>query len=137
MSRSEALPSNTIAHRKPLPGSRKIYVFGDHGIRMPFREIGLQPTRSLGGEAAINPPFRVYDTSGPYTDPAAEIDLDRGLPALRRPWILARGPYDRTAPRPLSAPGLAMTPPREALRGRGNVTQMHSARRGEVTAEME
>ena len=66
---------------------------------MPFREIALSPTRGLRGEAEMNPPLRVYDTSGPYTDPDADIDLDAGLPELRRPWILARAEYERSAPR--------------------------------------
>ncbi len=135
--RREALPSNAAASREPLPGSRKVYVAGPHGMRVPFREIALSPTRGMRGETEIHPPFRAYDTSGPYTDPAAEIDLYRGLPELRRPWILARGQYDRSAPRRRNAPGLALTRPREVLRSRGNATQMHYARRGVVTPEME
>ena len=135
--RREALPSNAVANREPLPGSRKGYVEGPHGMRVPFREIALTPTRGLRGQVEMNPPLRVYDTSGPYTDPAADIDLDRGLPELRRPWILARGEYDRSAPRRASAPGLALARPREVLRGRGNVTQMHYAKKGVVTPEME
>jgi phosphomethylpyrimidine synthase len=106
-------------------------------MRVPFREIALSPTRTADGRAELNPPLRVYDTSGPYTDPAAAIDLYAGLPELRQPWILERGEYERTAPSRQSAPGLALTRSRDALRGRGNVTQMHFARRGEVTPEME
>ena len=135
--RREALPSNAVANREPLPGSRKVYVAGPHGMRVPFREIALQPTRGMRGGLERNAPMRVYDTSGPYTDPAAEIDLDRGLPELRRPWILARGEYDRSMPVRPSAPGLGMTRPRGVLRGRGNVTQMHYAKKGVVTPEME
>ncbi|HKD17950.1 MAG TPA: phosphomethylpyrimidine synthase ThiC [Thermoanaerobaculia bacterium] len=135
--RPEALPSEAAVRREPLPGSRKVFVSGPGGIRVPFREIALTPTRGLRGEAEMNPPLRVYDTSGPYTDSAADIDLERGLPELRRPWILARAEYERSAPRRVNAPGLALTRPREVLRGRGNVTQMHFARRGEATPEME
>ncbi len=135
--RREALPSNSIANREPLPGSRKVYVSGPGGMRVPFREIPLQPTRGMRGEAELNAPLRVYDTSGPYTDPAARIDLDRGLPELRRAWILARGEYDRSAPVRPNAPGLGMARSREVLRGRGNVTQMHYAKKGVVTPEME
>jgi len=135
--RREALPSNAVANREPLPGSRKVYVAGPLGIRVPFREIVLAPTRGMRGEAQLNTPFRVYDTSGPYTDPSVAIDLDRGLPELRRPWVLARGEYDRSAPLRPSAAGLAMARPREVLRGRGNVTQMHYAKKGVVTPEME
>jgi phosphomethylpyrimidine synthase len=135
--RPEALPSEAAVRREPLPGSRKVYVSGPGDIRVPFREIALTPTRGLRSEAEMNPPLRVYDTSGPYTDPAADIDLDRGLPELRRPWIVSRAEYDRSAPRRVNAPGLALRRPREVLRGRGNVTQMHFARRGEATPEME
>ena len=107
-----------------------------------MREIALEPS---SGE----PPVRVYDTSGPYTDPDARIDLATGLPALRAAWIADRGdcaPLDglssefgraRAADARLDAvrfPGLR--PPRRALAGR-NVSQMHYARRGIVTPEME
>jgi phosphomethylpyrimidine synthase len=135
--RREALPSNAVVDREPLPGSRKVYVPGPHGMRVPQREIALNPTRGMRGESEVNAPFRVYDTSGPYTDPAARIELESGLPELRRPWILARGEYDRVAPRRQNGPGLALTRRREALRGRGNVTQMHYAKKGEITPEME
>jgi phosphomethylpyrimidine synthase len=135
--REETLPSGAAVDRRPLPGSKKVYVAGPHGIRVPFREIALQPSRGARGETEIHTPFRVYDTSGPYTDPDAPIDLKAGLPELRRAWILARGEYDRTAPQRRNAPGLGLSRRREALRGRGNVTQMHFARRGVVTPEME
>jgi phosphomethylpyrimidine synthase len=133
----DLLPSNRIANREPLPGSRKVYVPGPRGMRVPFREITLQRTRGIRGEMEPNPPLSVYDTSGPYTDPDAEIDLERGLPALRRPWILERGEYDEADPVRPSLPRLAMARPRKALRGRGPVTQMHYARSGVVTPEME
>ena len=95
----------------PLTGSRKIYSApDDHAdLRVPLREIDL-------AEGAT---FRVYDTSGPYTDPEAEIDVQRGLPALRKAWIEAR--------RSLFSP-----PPQ----GRGLVTQLELARAGIVTQEM-
>ncbi len=133
----DAVPSNEVANREPLAGSKKVYAAGPGGMRIPFREIALHPTRGLRGETDIHPPFRVYDTSGPYTDPASAIDLREGLPELRRPWILARGEYDRSAPVRVNAPDLAMARPREVLRGRGAVTQMHYARKGTVTPEME
>ena len=107
--RREALPSSSAAERQPLPGSRKVYVAGPHGMRVPFREIALSPTRGAGGQSELNPPLRVYDTSGPYTDPSATIDLYAGLPELRLPWILARGEYDRSEPSRQSAPDLALT----------------------------
>ena len=135
--RREARPGNEVAHREPLPGSRKVYVAGKPGIRVPFREIALHPTRGARGETELNPPLRVYDTSGPYTDLSVEIDLEKGLPELRRPWILARCEYERSRPRRGNAPGLDLARPREVLRGRGPVTQMHYAKKGEITPEME
>jgi phosphomethylpyrimidine synthase len=133
----DALPSNEVANRAPIAGSRKVYAAGPEGMRIPFREIALHPTKGMRGETEINAPFRVYDTSGPYTDPDAVIDLRQGLPELRKPWILARGEYDATTPVRSNAPGLAMDRPRTVLRGRGPVTQMHYARKGIVTPEME
>jgi len=135
--RPEVVPSNEVASREPLSGSRKVSVPGPGGTSVPFREIALSPTRGLRGEVEINPPLRVYDTSGPYTDPEARIDLREGLPELRKPWILARGPHDETEPRRASRPDLALTRPRRVLRSRGNATQMHWARKGVVTPEME
>jgi phosphomethylpyrimidine synthase len=135
--RRDSLPSNRIANREPLPGSRKIYFTGPRGMRVPMREITLQPSRGIRGETEIHPPLAVYDTSGPYTDPDAGIDLTRGLPELRRDWIRERGPYDETDPVRANAPSLALSGARRVLRGRGPVTQMHHARRGVVTPEME
>src|SRR6266446_3928112 len=71
---------------KPLPNSRKVYV---GNLQVPMREVSQADTPSMfGGEK--NPPVFVYDCSGPYTDPAAKVDIRRGLPALREPWISAR-----------------------------------------------
>ncbi len=134
---------------EPLPQSRKIYETGSRpDIRVPFREIIQSDTPTLfGGEK--NPPLTVYDTSGPYTDPQADIDIRRGLPALREPWILERGDTEalpglssRYGRERLADPELAglrfqaTRPPRRARAG-ANVTQMHYARRGIVTPEME
>ena len=135
--RPESLPENSPARREPLPGSRRVYVAGPGGLRVPFREIALSPTRGMRGEVELNPPFAVYDTSGPYTDPEASIDVHRGLPELRRPWIMARGPYEETEPVRASRPGFEMAGHRRVLRGREPVTQMHLSRRGVVTPEME
>ncbi|SFT95106.1 phosphomethylpyrimidine synthase ThiC [Halomonas saccharevitans] len=139
---------------KPLPGSRKIYVEGSRpDIRVPFREISLSPTRTSGEDEA-NPPLLVYDTSGPYTDPEAEIDLRRGLAELRRDWIEERGDTERLdgptsdyGRRRANDPMLAnlrfdlTRTPRRARRSKdgkaGNVTQLHYARQGIVTPEME
>ena len=117
------------ACREPLPGSRKVYVVGSRpDLRVPMREIELSPTPGAGGSEE-NAALAVYDTSGPYTDPACDLDLDRGLPALRAAWIAERNDTEerRTAGR---RTGLRARPGRR-------VTQMHYARRGEITAEME
>ncbi|MDE2358226.1 MAG: phosphomethylpyrimidine synthase ThiC, partial [Betaproteobacteria bacterium] len=137
----------------PLPASRKIHVEGSRpDIRVPMREIAQSDTEaSFGAEA--NPPIVVYDTSGPYTDPAASIDIRRGLPPLRAPWIAERGdtaeldgPTSAYGRERLDDPQLSgmrfdlHRRPRRARSGAnrsGNVTQMHYARRGIVTPEME
>lgn len=108
-----------------FPNSRKIHVDGTRGVRVPMREIQL-----TGGE----PPFRVYDTSGP-----GEIDVRQGLEALRDPWIRGRGDIvevQRTRT-PTDAVEMPEGLSRRTLRGSGSVTQMTYARRGEVTPEME
>jgi len=134
---------------RPIPGSRKIFVPGSRpDLRVPMREIQLTRTPTLfGGED--NPPVTVYDTSGPYTDPDAAIDLRAGLAPLRARWIAERG--DTAALAQLSSEFgrgrehnarldavrfPARQRPRRALAG-ANVTQMHYARRGIVTPEME
>jgi phosphomethylpyrimidine synthase len=133
----------------PLPNSRKIYVEGSRpDIRVPMREISQSDTEaSFGGEK--NPPVYVYDTSGPYTDPDAAIDIRSGLATPRLPWILERGDTEELAgpssaygQERLADPALAelrfnlTRKPRRAKEG-ANVTQMHYARRGIVTPEME
>ena len=137
-----AAPGARAARTGSLPGSKKIYIHGNNGIRVPMREIQLQPAANLNGRIECNPPIRVYDTSGPYTDPDAIIDLGRGLPELRRAWILERGKYDVVDPkyRPVpghSDPDTLLPARRKVLRGRGNVTQMHYAKKGIITPEME
>jgi phosphomethylpyrimidine synthase len=133
----------------PLPNSKKIYVTGSRpDIRVPMREISQSETpTNMGGEK--NPPIFVYDCSGPYTDPAAKIDLREGLPALREGWIEERGDTERLPAQSssygrarLADPTLAelrlahAQQPRRAKPGM-NVTQMHYARKGIVTPEME
>ena len=134
---------------EPFPKSTKVYIEGSRpDIRVPMRAVAQSDTpASFGGEA--NPPVFVYDTSGPYTDPAASIDIRRGLPALRRGWIDERGDteelpgpssrygQERLEDRSLDALRFELTrKPRRAKAG-ANVTQMHYARRGIVTPEME
>jgi phosphomethylpyrimidine synthase len=133
----------------PLPNSRKIYVEGSRpDIRVPMREVRQADTPDAFG-AEPNPPVTIYDTSGPYTDPAVQVDIRRGLPTPRLPWILDRndteeldGPSsgygrERLADASLDALRFDLVrKPRRAKEG-ANVTQMHYARRGIVTPEME
>ncbi|MDY6891495.1 MAG: phosphomethylpyrimidine synthase ThiC [Pseudomonadota bacterium] len=134
---------------QPFPRSRKVYVVGSRpDIRVPMREITLDDTPTeLGGEK--NDPLYVYDTSGPYTDPDARIDLRKGLVPLRESWIIERDDTERLE-RPTSEYGRARAAdlrldalrfeltrkPRRAKPGK-NVTQLHYARQGIITPEME
>jgi len=135
---------------KPLPNSRKIYVEGSRpDIRVPMREITQSDTPAAFGKAESNPPIFVYDTSGPYTDPSVKIDIRSGLAPLRQKWIEERndtvaldGPSSRYGQERLADPKLAQLRfnlkrnPRRAKPGM-NVSQMHYARRGIITPEME
>ena len=134
---------------KPFAKSRKMYVEGSRpDIRVPFREISLSDTPSAFG-ADKNPPVVVYDTSGPYTDPEVSIDIRNGLPALRAGWIMERGDVEQLDG-PTSEFGHArLVDPelsemrfnlhRKPLRAKDgqNVSQMHYARKGIITPEME
>ncbi|HET7176510.1 MAG TPA: phosphomethylpyrimidine synthase ThiC [Gammaproteobacteria bacterium] len=144
--RTEALAEEAT---RPFARSRKIYVQGSRpDLRVPMREIGLTDTPALFG-AEQNPAHHVYDTSGPYTDPAAKIDLLKGLAPLRARWIEERGDSEALAQpssefmrRREADPKLAslrFERPRPVRRARAgaNVSQMHYARRGIVTPEME
>ena len=134
---------------KSLPNSRKVYVEGSRpDIRVPMREISQSDTPAEMG-AEKNPPIYVYDTSGPYTDPAAKIDIRSGLAPLREKWIEERNDtellHDLTS---AYGRGRAADPklaelrfnlkrhPRRAKAG-ANVSQMHYARKGIITPEME
>jgi phosphomethylpyrimidine synthase len=131
----------------PIRGSRKIQVPSPNipGAGVAMREIMLEP--SCG-----EPPLRVYDTSGPYTDPKARIDINVGLPTLRRDWILARGDVEEYAAREARPEDNGLTGPdrsagvpqypnvvKRPLRAKAghNVSQMYYARRGIITPEME
>src|SRR5699024_5937854 len=132
-----------------LPQSSKVYQQGSRpDIRVPFREVSQDDTPTMfGGEK--NPSLTIYDTSGPYTDPSASIDIRKGLPALRSGWIAERGDTEQLE-RPSSEYGQGRLqdarldslrfelsrPPRRANAGR-KVTQMHYARQGIITPEME
>ncbi len=134
---------------QPLPNSRKIYVSGSRpDIRVPMRQITQSDTPASFG-AEKNPPVFVYDTSGPYTDPTVKIDIRSGLAPLRAAWIAERndteelsGPTSEYGTERLNDPKLAELrfnlhrKPRRAIAGK-NVTQMHYARAGIITPEME
>src|SRR5271167_4370069 len=130
----------------PFPASRKLHVPGrlHSEISVAMREIDLDPS-------AGEPPVRAYDTSGPYSDPAVETDINRGLPELRKPWILAHGDVEFYAGREIKpednglrrgeASGVSLFDRgrRRVLRAKPGaaVTQLAYARRGVVTPEME
>ena len=137
---------------QPFPGSQKVYIAGSRpDLQVPMREISLTPTPTTTGEEE-NPPIRVYDTSGRYTDPTASTDIHQGLPPLRRPWILERGDVEEYEGRTIQPIDNGLKPgdpranlavfeglPRRPLRARSGqtVTQMYYARRGMITPEME
>ena len=134
---------------QPLPNSRKIFVQGSRAdIQVPMREISQSDTTASFG-AEKNPPIYVYDTSGPYTDPNASIDIRSGLATPRLPWIVERGdteelsgPSSSYGQERLLDPKLTELrfnlhrKPRRAMAGK-NVSQMHYARQGIITPEME
>src|SRR6266852_5147174 len=156
---SAAIKTTTI--EGTLPNSRRIYRDGKQpGVRVPFREIDQNPTRNFDNSLAENPPVRVYETSGPYGDPATRCDVREGLPALRREWIVGRGDveeYQGRERQPIDDgyltfeaasharqkekgrledfPALRRTPLRAKPDHR--VTQMRYARQGIITPEME
>ena len=132
-----------------LPASKKVYVTGSRpDIQVPFREISLTETPTgLGGE--YNPPVMVYDTSGVYTDPDVKIDLNQGLPSVRQTWIEERDDTDVLSSlssdfgqarlkdiRTADIRFAHIQNPRRAKAGK-NVTQMHYAKQGIITPEME
>jgi phosphomethylpyrimidine synthase len=147
METSKETDSSSISS---FPGSKKVYVVGSRkDIRVPMREITLSPTTGAYGEQE-NAPLRVYDTSGAYTDEEIQTDIREGIPPNRLNWIVERGDVDRYEGRTIKPedngyakgeyvaeifPGLHLHPMR-AKKGR-NVTQMHYARQGIITSEME
>ncbi|PTY02964.1 phosphomethylpyrimidine synthase ThiC [Verrucomicrobia bacterium LW23] len=148
---------------RPFPASHKVYVQGSTpDIQVAMREIDQSPTKDTQGNVTPNPSIRVYDTSGPYTDSSLKIDIRKGLPGLRSAWIEGRGDTETYVGRPvqprdngyLSETHAQYASRQEATRGRlevypglrravrraaagGNVTQMHYAKQGIITPEME
>ncbi|WP_156735280.1 phosphomethylpyrimidine synthase ThiC [Bacillus velezensis] len=146
---NQSVQQANISIMSSFSGSKKVYAEGSSpDIRVPMREISLSPTTGAFGEEE-NAPVRVYDTSGPYTDPDVQIDIHEGLGALRTKWITGRGDveeYNGRTVRPedngykkegraAEYPGLQRKPLR-AKPGE-NVTQLHYARKGIITPEME
>ncbi|MFD1817911.1 hydroxymethylpyrimidine synthase [Pseudarcicella hirudinis] len=143
-------PETGVISRKPFPNSSKIYVKGQlHDIEVAMREISLETTQVNGKVVEQNPSVTVYDTSGAYTDPNIEIDVKKGLPRLRESWILDRGDVERLpeissdygkerlANNTLDALRFEhLAKPMKAVPGR-NVTQLHYAKKGIITPEME
>ncbi len=145
------LPTEIDLSYPPLPNSKKVYVKGaiHPDINVPFREISLSPTRLPNGSEEMNFPVRLYDTSGPYSDPNHALDISKGLTEIRRTWVLDRQDaevLDRTAsdyrfnresdPRFADIQFPEKRKPMVAKSGK-NVSQMHYARLGIITPEME
>ncbi len=135
---------------QPFPNSKKVYVQGSRAdIRVPMREITQSDTPASFGTYEKNPPISVYDTSGPYTDPSVAVDIRSGLPGLREKWIVERDDTEELSgssseycrqrqadPRLAEVRFRVRRKPRRAKPGM-NVSQMHYARRGIITPEME
>ncbi len=150
--KTEKIPNEQMISRTPFPASRKIYVKGKlHNIEVAMREVTLSETKLHGrfGETEPNAPVTIYDTSGPFTDPNIEIDVKQGLPRLREQWVVDRGDVDqleaissdygklRANDEKLDALRFAhINKPYKAKAGM-NVSQMHYARKGIITPEME
>ncbi|MHC8658746.1 phosphomethylpyrimidine synthase ThiC [Bacillus amyloliquefaciens] len=146
---NQSVQQANISIMSSFSGSKKVYVKGSSpDIRVPMREISLSATTGAFGEEE-NPPVRVYDTSGPYTDPDVQIHIHEGLRPLRTEWITGRGDTEEYAGRTVKPedngykkedhtaeyPGLQRKP-RRAKAGK-NITQLHYARKGIITPEME
>lgn len=142
----QTVSAEQIELKSSLPGSKKVYVEGTRGdMKIPMREISQSDTNG-----APNPPVRVYDTSGPYTDPDFKVELEKGIPVPRRDWIVERGDVEEYEGREIKPEDDGVkaasnhTPVfpqmgRKPLRAKkdSNVTQMHYARKGMITSEME
>ncbi|MDC7974531.1 MULTISPECIES: phosphomethylpyrimidine synthase ThiC [Bacillus] len=142
----QSVSAEQIELKSSLPGSKKVYVDGPRaGMKVPMREIEQSETNGVP-----NPPIRVYDTSGPYTDPAYKVELEKGIPTPRHSWIMEREDVEAYEGREVKPEddGVKVaskhTPvfpqmDRQPLRAKegANVTQMHYARNGIITSEME
>lgn len=148
--KTEKIPNEQVISRTPFPASRKVYVRGQlHNIDVAMREVSLSETKLHGRFGEPNAAVTIYDTSGPFTDPAIEIDIKQGLPRLREQWIVDRGDVNqleeissdygnlRANDQNLDALRFShISKPYKAKPGM-NVSQMHYARKGIITPEME
>jgi phosphomethylpyrimidine synthase len=148
---SQKIKVTKIEELEDLEGMKRVYVLGSRpDVKVPFREIELQPTRQPDGKLLENEPVRVYDTSGPWGDLDFHGDVRRGLPALRDAWIHERGDTETYVGRSVRPednghsgangavreqfPGISKKPRRAKL---GSVSQLNYARKGVITPEME
>lgn len=130
----------SFSGRLEFPQSRKVYVNGSlPDVCVGMREITQHPTLDAAGNVLEeNPPITVYDTSGPYSDPDVAVDLRRGLPPIRRPWLERRGNITTVAPKE-NKRAAAFPESRPVLRANAGcgITQMYYAKQGIITEEME
>ena len=161
MSAGIKLTLSELSENPSLPNSRRVYVEGKlPGVRVPFREIDQTPSRNFDNTVVANPAVRVYETSGPWGDPDQNCDVREGLPQLRREWIIGRGDveeYEGREAKPIDDGYLTFDAAKRArvkdvgrledfpalrrtvLRAKPGacVTQLHYARRGIITPEMD
>jgi len=152
MKKKDTAPQGDMITKKPFPKSKKVYVSGTihPQINVAMREISLEDTSdSFSGKKTPNQPVTVYDTSGPYTDPSKEINVHNGLEPIREQWVLDRGDveeldsftskYCNERLNDSSLDHLRFNhkrKPKKAIAGK-NVSQMHYAKQGIITPEME
>jgi len=148
---SDSTPQSLLdTCQRPFPASEKVYTQGSRpDLQVPSRRVSLHDTKDFDGSIHPNEPVMLYDTSGPYTDPAVAIDLAHGLAPLRLPWILERGDveelpgatslYRKLRERDPELDAIRFHADRKPLRAKAgsNVSQMHYARKGIITPEME
>jgi phosphomethylpyrimidine synthase len=149
MKKADKIPSAGVVTTTPFPASRKIYVKGQlHDIEVAMREVSLTDT-NINGKSFTNPSVVIYDTSGPFTDPSVEINVKKGLKPLREKWIKERGDveqlskisseYGQERLKNKTLDNLRFEYIKKPLRAEPgkNVTQLHYARKGIITPEME
>ena len=150
MSKADKTPEQGSITTGPISGSKKVYVKGKiHDIQVGMREIEVSPTKLFSGKMVENPPVTVYDTSGPYTDVNYQVDVKKGLPRIREQWILDRGDveylegtssdYGQERLNDNTLDHLRFEHISKPMRAKAgaNVSQMHYAKKGIITPEME